>query len=185
MADCTSPEVKLHQENTTNSPKKTTIFLDSIVNGHLHRRDSLVPPPHDPDADDVYNIIPIHNLLADHPSIRYSKVRAAATALRTVGDLRRPLFSPWQPHYDLFDWLALFFGFQSSNVRNQREHIVIHLSNAQMRLPLIWTTLIPSIPPFSVTSAAPSLRTTPTGALTLTSSPTSSFRILVDDRYWH
>ncbi|CAA3015961.1 callose synthase 12 [Olea europaea subsp. europaea] len=91
-------------------------------------------PPKDPDADDVYNIIPIHNLLADHPSLRFPEVRAAAAALRAVGDLRRPPFSTWQPHYDLLDWLALFFGFQSSNVRNQREHIVLHLSNAQMRL---------------------------------------------------
>ncbi|KAL2500968.1 Callose synthase 12 [Forsythia ovata] len=79
--------------------------------------------------DDVNNIIPIHNFLADHPSIRYSDVRVAVAALRTVGDLRRPPFSTWQPHYDLFDWLALFFGFQSSNVRNQMEHKVLHISN--------------------------------------------------------
>ncbi|KAL0286788.1 UNVERIFIED_CONTAM: Callose synthase 12 [Sesamum calycinum] len=62
------------------------------------------------------------------------EVRAAAAALRAVGDLRRPPFSTWKPHYDLLDWLALFFGFQESNVRNQREHLVLHLANAQMRL---------------------------------------------------
>ncbi|KAL2458958.1 Callose synthase 12 [Forsythia ovata] len=78
----------------------------------------------------------IHNLLANYPFIRYLEVRAVAATLRTVGDLRQPPFSPWQPHYDLLDWLALFFGFQSSNVRNQREHIVFHLSKAQMRLSL-------------------------------------------------
>ncbi|KAL7102236.1 hypothetical protein ACP275_08G106600 [Erythranthe tilingii] len=89
------------------------------------------PRPHD---DEVYNIIPIHNLLADHPSLRFPEVRAAAAALRSVGDLRRPPFSPWMPNYDLLDWLALFFGFQSSSVKNQREHLVLHLSNAQMRL---------------------------------------------------
>ncbi|CDP14784.1 unnamed protein product [Coffea canephora] len=96
------------------------------------------PPPssqqHRAEEDDVYNIIPVHNLLADHPSLRYPEVRAAAAALRAVGDLRRPPFSPWLPHYDLLDWLALFFGFQASNVKNQREHLVLHLSNAQMRL---------------------------------------------------
>lgn len=35
---------------------------------------------------------------------------------------------------DLLDWLSAFFGFQNDNVRNQREHIVLHLANAQMRL---------------------------------------------------
>ncbi|CAI9089404.1 OLC1v1023971C1 [Oldenlandia corymbosa var. corymbosa] len=94
------------------------------------------PPRRQPrgEEEDVYNIIPVHNLLADHPSLRFPEVRAAAAALRSVGDLRRPPYSTWLPHYDLLDWLALFFGFQASNVKNQREHLVLHLSNAQMRL---------------------------------------------------
>ncbi|KAL3509379.1 hypothetical protein ACH5RR_028780 [Cinchona calisaya] len=100
-----------------------------------HQPENSPPgPQRQPEEDEVYNIIPVHNLLADHPSLRYPEVRAAAAALRTVGDLRKPPFSPWLPHYDLLDWLALFFGFQSSNVRNQREHLVLHLSNSQMRL---------------------------------------------------
>jgi callose synthase len=32
------------------------------------------------------------------------------------------------------DWLGAFFGFQRDNVRNQREHLVLLLANAQMRL---------------------------------------------------
>ncbi|OAY34059.1 callose synthase 12 [Manihot esculenta] len=84
--------------------------------------------------EEPYNIIPIHNLLADHPSLRYPEVRAAAAALRTVGNLRKPPYAQWHPSMDLLDWLALFFGFQKDNVRNQREHIVLHLANAQMRL---------------------------------------------------
>ncbi|KAI3812257.1 hypothetical protein L1987_16964 [Smallanthus sonchifolius] len=91
------------------------------------------PDPHLSDQT-TYNIIPIHNLLADHPSLRFPEVRAAAAALRAVGDLRRPPFVPWQSHYDLLDWLGAFFGFQSHNVSNQREHLVLHLANAQMRL---------------------------------------------------
>ncbi|KAM1772351.1 hypothetical protein ACFX11_047066 [Malus domestica] len=87
----------------------------------------------DPDSE-PYNIIPVHNLLADHPSLRFPEVRAAAVSLHAVGDLRRPPYAQWQPHMDLLDWLALFFGFQYDNVRNQREHIVLHLANAQMRL---------------------------------------------------
>ncbi|KAJ4836128.1 Callose synthase 11 [Turnera subulata] len=90
------------------------------------------PPP--PPMPRVYNIIPIHDLLTDHPSLRYPEVRAAAAALRTVGDLRRPPFVEWDPHNDLMDWLGLFFGFQPDNVRNQREHLVLHLANSQMRL---------------------------------------------------
>ncbi|XP_065874400.1 callose synthase 12 [Euphorbia lathyris] len=88
----------------------------------------------EPEDDETYNIIPVHNLLADHPSLRYPEVRAAAAALRTVGNLRKPPYAQWHPSMDILDWLALFFGFQLDNVRNQREHIVLHLANAQMRL---------------------------------------------------
>ncbi|KAH7546004.1 hypothetical protein FEM48_Zijuj01G0154900 [Ziziphus jujuba var. spinosa] len=83
---------------------------------------------------EVYNIIPIHDLLTEHPSLRYPEVRAAAAALRAVGDLRKPPYMAWSPSYDLMDWLGLFFGFQNGNVRNQREHLVLHLANSQMRL---------------------------------------------------
>ncbi|KAL7216000.1 hypothetical protein ACSBR1_028030 [Camellia fascicularis] len=85
-------------------------------------------------SDEPYNIIPIHNLLADHPSLRFPEVRAAAAALRAVGALRKPPFTPWHDHMDLLDWLGAFFGFQHDNVRNQREHLVLHLANSQMQL---------------------------------------------------
>ncbi|KAJ4703481.1 Callose synthase [Melia azedarach] len=97
----------------------------------LHAPPSPPPPPPTPE---VYNIIPIHDLLSDHPSLRYPEVRAAAAALRDVIDLRKPPFITWDPHMDLLDWLGYFFGFQNDNVRNQREHLVLHLANAQMRL---------------------------------------------------
>ncbi|KAK9906978.1 hypothetical protein M0R45_002587 [Rubus argutus] len=87
-----------------------------------------------PEMQEPFNIIPIHNLLADHPSLRYPEVRAAAAALRAVGDLRKPPFVQWRNDYDLMNWLGLFFGFQDDNVRNQREHLVLHLANSQMRL---------------------------------------------------
>ncbi|KAK7342239.1 hypothetical protein VNO80_25184 [Phaseolus coccineus] len=96
------------------------------------------PPPAEAGAtgrdEEPFNIIPVHNLLADHPSLRFPEVRAAVAALRSVGDLRRPPFGQWRSNMDLLDWLALFFGFQRDNVRNQREHLVLHLANAQMRL---------------------------------------------------
>lgn len=97
---------------------------------NLHARPQPPPPP----EPSVYNIIPIHDLLTDHPSLRYPEVRAAASALRTVGDLRKPPYVAWDPHWDLMDWLGVFFGFQNDSVRNQREHLVLHLANSQMRL---------------------------------------------------
>lgn len=99
-----------------------------------YRPGSNRPGPGDDAGEETFNIIPVHNLLADHPSLRFPEVRAAAAALRAVGELRRPPYAQWRPHYDLLDWLALFFGFQKDNVRNQREHLVLHLANAQMRL---------------------------------------------------
>jgi callose synthase len=44
----------------------------------------------------LYNILPIHDLLAEHPSLRFPKVRATATALRAVGGLHPPPFSLWR-----------------------------------------------------------------------------------------
>ncbi|GFZ06220.1 glucan synthase-like 1 [Actinidia rufa] len=97
------------------------------------RGEANAPPP----LKAEYNIIPIHNLLTDHPSLRIPEVRAAAAALRTASfDLRKPPFIAWHNGLDLVDWLGFFFGFQRDNVRNQREHLVLHLANSQMRPPL-------------------------------------------------
>ncbi|KAK7302786.1 hypothetical protein RJT34_13682 [Clitoria ternatea] len=87
-----------------------------------------------PPVNSVYNIIPVHDLFTDHPSLRYPEVRAAAAALRAVGDLPKHQFMLWEPEMDLLDWLRLLFGFQIDNARNQREHLVLHLANSQMRL---------------------------------------------------
>ncbi|KAL2466485.1 Callose synthase 12 [Abeliophyllum distichum] len=99
-------------------------------------------------SDEVYNIIPLDNLSADHPCRRLPDVQASIAALGAVGDLPRPPFLPWKPEYDLLDWLGFHFGFQSSNVKNQREHLVLHLSNAQMRL---------FLPPDNIGSVHPSI----------------------------
>ncbi|CAI9087448.1 OLC1v1021519C1 [Oldenlandia corymbosa var. corymbosa] len=101
-------------------------------------REQPYPPPPPPlrqsPPSETYNIIPIHSLLSDHPSLRYPEVRAVSEALRTVGSLRKPPFTPWNDSLDIMDWLGLFFGFQGDNVKNQREHLVLHLANCQMRL---------------------------------------------------
>ncbi|KAL1060385.1 hypothetical protein V6Z11_1Z102600 [Gossypium hirsutum] len=82
-----------------------------------------------------YNIIPVHNLDANHPCVRYPEVRAVLLSLRALGNLSEPPYHTWHPSsMDLLDWLGLFFGFQRDNVKNQREHLVLHLANAHMRL---------------------------------------------------
>ncbi|PIA26958.1 hypothetical protein AQUCO_08400016v1 [Aquilegia coerulea] len=102
--------------------------------GHGVGYNNSNPPPPRQREEEPYNIIPIHNLLADHPSLRYPEVRAATAALRTVGDLRKPPYVVWRDGMDLLDWLGISFGFQLDNVKNQREHLVLHLANAQMRI---------------------------------------------------
>ncbi|TYI38586.1 hypothetical protein ES332_A02G038900v1 [Gossypium tomentosum] len=82
-----------------------------------------------------YNIIPVHNLDANHPCVRYPEVRAVLLSSRALGNLSEPPYHTWHPSsMDLLDWLGLFFGFQRDNVKNQREHLVLHLANAHMRL---------------------------------------------------
>ncbi|XVF87488.1 hypothetical protein PTKIN_Ptkin18bG0124100 [Pterospermum kingtungense] len=99
--------------------------------GRLGGGPPLTPPP----MQEVYNIIPVHDLLAEHPSLRYPEVRSVASALlRSVLNLPEPPFYPMTPNMDLMDWLGISFGFQNDNVRNQREHLVLQLANSQMRL---------------------------------------------------
>ena len=102
----------------------------SIPTRTRSRGGAYAPP--EPVSAEVYNIIPIHDLLTDHPSLRCVEVRAAAAALRSAGDLRKPSFMVWHNHMDILDWLGMFFGFQNDNVRNQREHLVLHLANSLM-----------------------------------------------------
>ncbi|KAK8551539.1 hypothetical protein V6N13_119997 [Hibiscus sabdariffa] len=91
------------------------------------------PPP--PPMQEFYNIIPVHDLQDDHPSLRYPEVRAVAAALlRPVLNLPTPPFVTLAPNMDLMNWLGVSFGFQHDNVRNQRENLVLHLANSQMRL---------------------------------------------------
>lgn len=97
---------------------------------NFRRRQPAVPPLHSP----PFNIIPIHDLLSNHPSLRFPEVRAAMAALCTAEDLRKPPHVRWDASMDILDWLGSFFKFQADNVRNQREHLVLLLANAQMRL---------------------------------------------------
>ncbi|CAO2171493.1 unnamed protein product [Urochloa humidicola] len=85
----------------------------------------------------AYNIIPIQDVVmhGEHPSLRFPEVRAAVEALAHASDLPQPpLARNWDAfRADLFEWLGATFGFQQHNVRNQREHLVLLLANAQLR----------------------------------------------------
>ncbi|XP_078151420.1 callose synthase 12-like [Carex rostrata] len=97
----------------------------------------------------VYNIIPLDNLLVQHPTLLSTEVRAAMGALINVEDLPSNRYAAYQPRLDLLDWLGSYFGFQTDNVRNQREHLVMLLANYQMRLavtPEIVDSLDKSVP---------------------------------------
>ncbi|XP_048127591.1 callose synthase 12-like [Rhodamnia argentea] len=84
--------------------------------------------------EEVYNIVPLRNRSSDHPCLRSPELRNLVSTLRTATvSLRKPPFAPWSNHYDLLDWLSLFFGFQEDNARNQREHLVLHLANRHLR----------------------------------------------------
>ncbi|KAL4312186.1 hypothetical protein GQ457_01G032480 [Hibiscus cannabinus] len=97
----------------------------------MNRSGSLSSLP----QDEPFNIIPTHNLYTDHPCPRYEQqICDVISSLRDIGDLRKPPSHTWLPSMDLLDWLGLFFGFQRDNVKNQREHLVLHMVNGQMRL---------------------------------------------------
>ncbi|GLJ16179.1 hypothetical protein SUGI_0270170 [Cryptomeria japonica] len=89
----------------------------------------------DVNTDEVYNILPVNNVLADHPALQLPEVRAAITALKCLRELHRPPYARWNENMDILDWLGALFGFQQDNVRNQREHIILLLANRQLQLP--------------------------------------------------
>ncbi|MCO5565072.1 hypothetical protein L7F22_018743 [Adiantum nelumboides] len=90
------------------------------------------------EEEEVYNILPLHDMLADNDALRFPEVRAAMQALQSTGELRMPPQERdewrWRQGMDLLDWMGDFFGFQKDNVKNQREHVVLLLANYQMCL---------------------------------------------------
>ncbi|OWM91036.1 hypothetical protein CDL15_Pgr023369 [Punica granatum] len=89
---------------------------------------------------EVDNLVPPLDVgAAGVDSQLFPSVQAAVTDLRRLAMVLCNLPSAsamlWQPHHDLLDWLGLIFGFQGDNVRNQRDHLILHLANLHMRLP--------------------------------------------------
>eukprot|EP00252_Welwitschia_mirabilis_P020487 TRINITY_DN5035_c0_g1_i1.p1 TRINITY_DN5035_c0_g1~~TRINITY_DN5035_c0_g1_i1.p1 ORF type:complete len:1905 (-),score=310.30 TRINITY_DN5035_c0_g1_i1:173-5887(-) len=85
----------------------------------------------------AYNIVPLDAPAMANAITLFPEVKAAVSALADIRDFPRLPMDYQLPQNrmpDVLDLLEYIFGFQRDNVRNQREHIVLLLSNAQARL---------------------------------------------------
>lgn len=84
-----------------------------------------------------YNIVPLEAPSLTNAIGVFPEVRGAISAIRYTEHFPRlpPDFEiTGQRDADMFDLLEYVFGFQKDNIRNQREHIVLTIANAQSRL---------------------------------------------------
>lgn len=85
----------------------------------------------------AYNIVPLDAPAPTNAITTFAEVRAAVSALSNFGDWAKLPDSypvPKMRGLDILDLLCYVFGFQKDNVSNQREHIILLLANAQVRL---------------------------------------------------
>ncbi|CAN8316738.1 unnamed protein product [Cochlearia groenlandica] len=84
-----------------------------------------------------YNIVPLEAQSMTNAIGVFPEVRGAIQAMRYTEHFPRlpdDFEISGQRDADMFDLLEYIFGFQRDNVRNQREHLVLTLSNAQTQL---------------------------------------------------
>ncbi|XP_020575940.1 callose synthase 5 [Phalaenopsis equestris] len=85
-----------------------------------------------------YNILPLDAAGASQPIMQLEEIKAAVAGLKNTRGLNWPSSFDAQRQklgdMDLLDWLRTMFGFQKDNVRNQREHLILLLSNVHIRL---------------------------------------------------
>jgi len=96
-----------------------------------------------------YNILPLSFPGSSEAVLELPEIKSAIDAIRNIYGLPKPHMSSipreGKSIQDLLDWLSLAFGFQNSNVENQRENIVLLLANISTRtsgqegLPLVDT----------------------------------------------
>uniref|UniRef100_A0A0D9V1R7 1,3-beta-glucan synthase n=1 Tax=Leersia perrieri TaxID=77586 RepID=A0A0D9V1R7_9ORYZ len=84
-----------------------------------------------------YNIIPLNFPGSSEAVLELRQIKGAIDALNSIYGLPMPHI-PMHRHgdrsiRDLLDWLSLAFGFQKSNVENQRENLVLLLANIGAR----------------------------------------------------
>ncbi|CAL4963325.1 unnamed protein product [Urochloa decumbens] len=85
-----------------------------------------------------YNIIPLNFPGSSEATVELPEIRGAIDAISVIDGLPMPHMSSVHRHgdksiRDLLDWLSLAFGFQKSNVENQRENLVLLLANISTR----------------------------------------------------
>nr|CAB3477289.1 unnamed protein product [Digitaria exilis] len=85
-----------------------------------------------------YNIIPLNFPGPSEAIVELPEIRGAIDALSIIDGLPMPQLSSVHRQgdksvRDLLDWLSLAFGFQKSNVENQRENMVLLLANVSTR----------------------------------------------------
>ncbi|KAL9322132.1 hypothetical protein ACSQ67_010185 [Phaseolus vulgaris] len=81
-----------------------------------------------------FNILPLEQGGIQHAIMQQPEIKAAIAVIRNVRGL--PPAQDFKRHgsfVDLFDFLQHCFGFQEANVANQREHLILLLSNMQTR----------------------------------------------------
>ncbi|CAL9235807.1 unnamed protein product [Arabidopsis halleri] len=84
-----------------------------------------------------YNIVPLEAQSMTNAIGVFPEVRGAVQAIRYTEHFPRlpdDFEISGQRDADMFDLLEYIFGFQRDNIRNQREHLVLTLSNAQSQL---------------------------------------------------
>ncbi|XP_014524468.1 callose synthase 5 [Vigna radiata var. radiata] len=85
-----------------------------------------------------FNILPLDSAGASQPIMQLEEIKAAVSAFWNTHGLNWPTLFEQQRQrngdLDLLDWLRAMFGFQRDNVRNQREHLILLLANAHIRL---------------------------------------------------
>ncbi|GMH24888.1 hypothetical protein Nepgr_026731 [Nepenthes gracilis] len=81
-----------------------------------------------------YNILPLDLGGAHLAIMQLPEIKAAVAAIRNIRGL--PFLEDFKKRrgsLDLFDWLQFCFGFQTGNVANQREHLILLLANSHIR----------------------------------------------------
>ncbi|XP_051147585.1 callose synthase 10 [Andrographis paniculata] len=84
-----------------------------------------------------YNIVPLEAPSFTNAIGYFPEIRAAVSSIRYSEQFPRlpaDFEKPERRDMDMFDLLEYVFGFQKDNVRNQREHVILALANAQSRL---------------------------------------------------
>ncbi|KAK4436910.1 Callose synthase 10 [Sesamum alatum] len=84
-----------------------------------------------------YNIVPLEAPSLTNAIGYFPEVRGAISAIRYNEQFPRlpaDFEISGQRNLDMFDLLEYVFGFQKDNIRNQREHLILALANAQSRL---------------------------------------------------